>query len=434
MDAAAEESRPAGVGQRRVRVRDRRAASLRLWRRCLARCRDSTQCPGGRALARIGSCWADAAPAIVLWMISVLALWYYLRPESWMPGQREPDVLAFVLVTVQTVSLAWRSRGPIVVLGMVLTATAVLQVLDYPVTGGELAAPAAFFTVALRYGPPRTVLVAVAVAVLIAPQTLLGHVPLSVFLLIHALFGAAWALGDAMRRRAERIAALEQQAASLQVEQQQRVEQAVTNERIQIARELHDLSAHAFGVIAIQSQVAAAAAGGSREEVCAAVNSIDEMAAIALLDLRRLLGFLRSEEESETGRHETRVENLEQLAQGYRDAGLPVHITVEGESHRLPCPFLETSAYRIVQEALTNTLKHAGPAFARVTVRHRPGALEVKVVDSGHGRGPRTQHGAGLAGMGERVALFGGELSHGPCYGGGYAVHAVLPSPKPKAP
>jgi signal transduction histidine kinase len=209
-------------------------------------------------------------------------------------------------------------------------------------------------------------------------------------------------------------------------ERDERARAAVAEERTRIARELHDVVAHAMGVIVLQARGARHALEDEPADARAAIDAIEETAGTALTEMRRLLGVLREDGEEIALAPQPSVAHLDDLAAKLREAGLPVEVTVEGESRELP-PGVDLSAYRIIQEALTNALKHAGPAHAHVHLRYRPDHVEVEVLDDGAGGSNGGGSGHGLLGMQERVFVFGGELETGPRNGGGFAVRARLP-------
>jgi signal transduction histidine kinase len=240
---------------------------------------------------------------------------------------------------------------------------------------------------------------------------------------------AFWLAGVLIRTRrqaaglAARSAALERQA-----------EQAAAAERVRIARELHDIIAHHLSVVVLHAAGARASGGADP----ATLEEIEHSGRQALTETRRLFGVLRDPDE-ETGRApQPGISELPALAGSLRAAGLEVTLSVNGDHTALP-PAVNVSAYRIVQEALTNVLKHAGPARAEVTVGCADGAVTIEVTDDGPGNpAPPAVKGAGevgggqgLAGMRERVALFGGDLRAGPRPGGGFTVCARLPADEP---
>jgi signal transduction histidine kinase len=230
---------------------------------------------------------------------------------------------------------------------------------------------------------------------------------------------AFWLAGVVVRTR--------RQAASLAVrnaEAQRQAEQAAAAERVRIAWELHDIVAHHLSVIVLQ-------AGGARASgrpAGPALEKIENSGRQALAETRRLLGVLRDPDEEAGLAPQPGIGDLDALAASVRAAGLPVRLAVSGDLAALPAA-ADVSVYRIVQEALTNVLKHAGPARADVTIRCAEDAVTIEVTDNGSGQpGPLpTPGGHGLAGMRERAAVFGGDLAAGPRAGGGFAVRARLP-------
>ena len=220
----------------------------------------------------------------------------------------------------------------------------------------------------------------------------------------------------------------EQRAQLAERERDLAAREAVAEERARIARELHDVVAHSVSVMVVQAQA------GTRlldepERLRGAFSSIEASGREALVELRRLLGILRTDDEQLAIGPQPGLDSLEALVEQVREAGLPVELRVEGEPVQLP-PGVDLSAYRIVQEALTNALKHAGQAEAEVVVRYRASSLELEVVDNGAAAAATVSgsgSGHGLIGMRERVALCGGVLEAGARNGHGYAVRARLP-------
>jgi signal transduction histidine kinase len=246
------------------------------------------------------------------------------------------------------------------------------------------------------------------------------------------LVGMPWVAGRALRGRQLRAEALEDRAAALQRESEERARAAVAEERLRIARELHDVVGHALGVIVVQAGAERATLPPGQESTRDTLVTIERTGRQALSEMRRLLDLMRRDDEQVALAPQPSLTHLDGLVEKVRAAGLPVELRVEGEQVSLP-PGIDLSAYRIVQEALTNALKHAGPARARVTVRYADDALELEIADDGPGPGnARDGRGHGLAGMGERVALYGGTLRTGTRPGGGYAVSARLPFEVPR--
>ena len=234
---------------------------------------------------------------------------------------------------------------------------------------------------------------------------------------------AAWLAGVFIRSRREAVAQAARTAAA-----ERRAERAVADERARMARELHDIVSHNLSVVVLQA-AGAQAAGGSDTDP--ALEKIERSGRQALVEMRRLLGVLRQPDEpaaSPALSPQPGVTELAALAEGVRAAGLPVVLAIDGDPGQLPAA-VDISAYRIVQEALTNVLKHAGQATAEVSVKCGADEVLIEVTDDGAGPQPagRPGGGHGLAGMRERVALFGGELTAGPRPDGGFAVRARLP-------
>ena len=207
---------------------------------------------------------------------------------------------------------------------------------------------------------------------------------------------------------------------------QGRAAAAIVEERARIARELHDVVAHSISVMVLQAR------GGRRVLESDPADAHDAFAVIestgqqALDEMRRLVGMLRSGDESLPLAPQPSLKELDTLVEQVRAAGLPVDLAVEGEPRDLP-PGVDLSAFRIVQEALTNALRHAGPARARVVLRYGADELELEISDDGPGTGDESGSGYGLVGMRERVSVYGGELQAGRQPEGGYALRVRLP-------
>jgi signal transduction histidine kinase len=239
-------------------------------------------------------------------------------------------------------------------------------------------------------------------------------------------FAIAWLVGRDLRRRRQRVGELEDRAERLEREREEQAQLAVAEERGRIARELHDVIAHSVSVIVVQAQAGPHLVSDTKR-VVGVFQAIESSGRDALAELRRLLGILRSEDEELAIGPQPGLSSLQSLVEQVRASGVSLELRIEGEPVHLPAG-IDLSAYRIVQEALTNVVKHAGGAAAEVAIRYRERALELDVVDDGHSR-PIGVNGAGhgLIGMRERVALYGGTLEAGTRDGGGYAVRARLP-------
>jgi signal transduction histidine kinase len=232
----------------------------------------------------------------------------------------------------------------------------------------------------------------------------------------------------AVRGRQLQAEAHAARAELLEREQELRANEAVAEERARIARELHDLVAHNVSVMVVQAGAERHALRDQQSSTYAALTSIEQAGRQALAEARRLLGMLRRNGHTEGLEPQPSIEHIDLLVEQVERAGLPVSLAVEGERAPLPAG-VDLCAYRIVQEGLTNALKHAGPAHAEVVLRYEPRSLDVEVRDDGRGAAARNGDcsGHGLIGMRERVALYGGALETGPRAGGGFEVRARLP-------
>jgi signal transduction histidine kinase len=238
----------------------------------------------------------------------------------------------------------------------------------------------------------------------------------------------AWVLGDSMRYRRAYYLDLEDKARRLERERDQQAQIGAATERARIARELHDVVAHNVSVMVVQAEGASYALDSSPETTRRALGTIAETGRTALAEMRRLLGVLRSEAGAADRAPQPGVDQLEDLLEQVRAAGLVVDFTVQGVPVQLP-QGLALAAYRIVQESLTNTRKHAGPRVSvQVSLHYGEDELRMLVRDDGRGAAALTDgKGNGLAGMRERVAMYGGALHAAPRPEGGYQVEAVLP-------
>jgi signal transduction histidine kinase len=223
---------------------------------------------------------------------------------------------------------------------------------------------------------------------------------------------------------------LEERAARLEREREEDARRAVARERARIARELHDVIAHSVGLITVQAGAANLVYDENPEAALSSLSSIERTGRLALGELRRLLGVLRTEDEGEDLRPQPSLDRLDELVAEMEEAGVEVAVTVEGDLQDLPTA-VGLSAYRILQEGLTNVLKHAGRwARAEVVVRRTQDQLMLEVADDGRGAASEASKvigGHGLIGMRERVALFGGRMSSGPRRGGGFFVRTEIP-------
>jgi signal transduction histidine kinase len=392
-------------------------------------------------LKRVDQARLDVALAVVLAIVALLPLW--LVPAS--AGGREPDILANALALATTLPIAFRRRKPVLVLAVILLAS-ILTTLTGPSTGVGLGALIAVYSVAV-YADRRAslpalalTLIAVAVAITIVLASTDPALPPAIYpvglLLVWVVVGGVWLLGDLVRSRGEAVEELRLRNAELEAEREENARLAVADERARIARELHDAVAHSLSVMVVQAGAArraleTAEPGGevAAERARGALATIEATGRDTLSEMRRVVGALRPAGD-EPYEPQPSLAELDRLLATVRDAGLPVELVVEGETRPVPRG-VDLSAYRVIQEALTNTLKHARATSARVRLRYGGDALEVEVTDDGRGAAARlleTPHrGYGLAGMRERVAMVGGEIAAEPGPSGGFVVRARLP-------
>jgi signal transduction histidine kinase len=319
--------------------------------------------------------------------------------------------------------LLGRRRWP---LPTVVALLAALAVLDYTTTTDAdpgfpfFAVLIGCFSVGGYATPPA---MAAALVLVLADDALgivVAHEPLSDLPFVGFVSVGACALGWALAQRNERLV-------RMAADREARAHAAVLEERARIARELHDVVAHSMSMVVLQVGAVRRLLTPEQEREREALLGVESTGRQALGEMRRLLGIQRRAEREEGFAPQPTLAEIGELVEQLRRAGLQVDLTVEGEPPPLP-PGLDLSAYRIVQEALTNTLKHAGGARAAVVVRHRPGALELEISDTGRGGRLNGHDGHGLIGMRERAALYGGRLEAGPGPEG-WRVRARLPVP-----
>jgi signal transduction histidine kinase len=334
----------------------------------------------------------------------------------------------FVLGT--TVPLLWRRRYPLVVLVAVFASIAAADI-SYDIANNA-SSPFAGLLVATyasgAYTSRRDGWIAAAVigALVLVMAISNGEDVIGDTIFIGGIMFAVWGAAMIVRSRQELARALAARTVELEHEREENAKLAVAEERARIARELHDVVAHNLSIMVLQAGGERRAIGDERPQTTEALATIEETGRTAMAEMRRLLGMLRQSDDDLALAPQPSLRYLDDLVAQVRDAGMPVELSVEGEPRPL-APGIDLSAYRIVQEALTNALKHAGPARARVTVRYGANDLDIEIADDGPGAADATPGGHGLVGMRERVALFGGDLAAGRRIGGGYAVRAKLP-------
>lgn len=356
----------------------------------------------------------DVAFAAFVAALSLLDVW---APLSFVAREHHRPLLSVVFVAM-SLALVWRRRFPLAVLAFVFTAGSLLYLaVGAPEALGSFLPPLAAIYAVGRYSEPRALVLAAPVALL---GTALHEVKDPNFTLsgpaifFWALLAAAWPTGHALRRRALAVDELQQARTT-----------DLAAQRSQIARELHDVVGHGISIVVLQLVAAlgmleSGESNAARDRLVAT----ERTARDTLAEMRRLLGLL--DENDAMLAPQPTLNELPRLIAETCEAGVEVDLDVIGDPIGLP-PGLELAAYRVVQEALTNVIRHAQTPRAHVRVLYRGGEIVVEVLDEGAAAPPSPSSGRGLAGMGERVALYDGVLEFGPRADGGFGVIARFP-------
>ncbi|MBB2741436.1 histidine kinase [Microbispora sp. NBRC 16548] len=378
---------------------------------------------------------ADAALALALVVVGQVEVRYgsvgYLGSA--------PYAVSAVLAALIPLPLIWRRRAPLTVLVLVGLAMALPTLVvdrSIPFWGGPMTLDVAVYSASRHAAPPRDrwALLVPAVTVGLVATALPVFRSLNEVAFSTGVFGVGWAGGQVMRSWQRRHELLGDDLLTLAESAALREQAAAAAERARIARELHDVVAHSVSVMVVQAGSARLRLRRDPAAAEEALRVVEESGREALGELRQLLGVLRADDEATAVDPQPGLAGIDDLLAQLRASGLDVLLEVHGVRRDLP-PGLDLSAYRIVQEALTNALKHAGPTTATVRIGYGQGRLDLQVCNA-DGRRPvlaRAGAGHGLVGMRERVALFGGRLEAGPRAGGGYLVRATLPLPEPAA-
>ena len=340
-----------------------------------------------------------------------------------------PAVGLFALGT--TVPLMWRRQAPLLVLVIVLASLAIADV-GYGIANDVSSSFAGILVAAYAAGAYTTrrdgrIAAGIMGAVVLLMAAAIGEDFVGDAIFIGGILFAVWGAATVVRSRQELATALAARTVELEHEREENARLAVAEERARIARELHDVVAHKLSIMVVQAGAERRALRDQRPETSEVLATIEESGRSAMAEMRRLLGMLRRSDDELALAPQPSLSRLGDLVDEVRAAGMPVDLRIEGEPRQV-APGVDLSAYRIVQEALTNALKHAGPARARVTVRYGDSELDIEIADDGAGAADDVPAGGhGLVGMRERVALFGGDLAAGRRRGGGDAVRARLP-------
>lgn len=392
-------------------------------------------------------CWLRAHPpaldaALALAVLVTMVMGSFADPHGGPNGPtfgtRTPGVLSVVLMALSAGALGFRRRRPLAVLAFTGAVTLAELVSGDPPAPVAMSAVIALYTVASRTDRPTTWRVGLLTMTgLTAAAMCFGSGPwysqenLGIF----AWTGIGATAGDAVRSRRAFVDAIRERAERAERTREEEARRRVAEERLRIARDLHDVVAHHIALVNVQAGVAAHVMDKRPDQAKEALAHVREASRSALNELRATVGLLRQSGDPEAPTEPAPgLGVLDQLLGTFRNAGLPVEVARPDRdvAARLPAA-VDLAAYRIIQEALTNVQKHAGEhAKAEVSVVCVGSSAEVTVIDNGGGTkgagdDPQTGGGHGLTGMRERVTALGGTLTAGPRYGGGFRVHAILP-------
>ena len=378
--------------------------------------------------------WVSAHPLLADALLALGVLFVFF-PAVWSSDlvRHDKPVTTAVLCVFGVLPIALRRRAPWVAVGLAVVAMTLTRVVGLP----SLTESVSVLIVAYSVGallPVRAAVAAVAVIAVAAAAVLLSYYP------AHPVPWYTWVanglmllvcllIGRTVYTRRAYMVALEERAQTAEANRESAARQAVLDERRRIARELHDVVAHHISVMGVLATGARRTL--VRDPVAAdeALATIESTGRATLREMRRLLDVLRADDDHPDAALQPQpgVAGLEALVAQVREAGLPVSLQVDGEPQALD-PGIDLTVFRIVQEALTNALKHAGRATASVTVGFHPGRLTLRIEDDGRGQSSELSPvGHGLVGMRERVSLYGGSLRTGSRTGGGFAVAAEIP-------
>jgi signal transduction histidine kinase len=371
------------------------------------------------SFARRHETMADLALALGILLIAI--------PDALI--ERSHPIVPLLFDCALVLPLVWRRRWPSGVFAVLAVVAGAQWIADVKVLG-DAALVVALYTVAAQE-PRRRAALAAGVVELGAVLATLRWGSDDFFKTFVGLSGvtlAAFGLGTSVRQRRAYQASLEDRAARLEIERDQQGRLAAAAERARIAREMHDIVAHNLSVMIALADGATFAAERSPERSASAMQSVSATGRQALGEMRRLLGVLRDDESAGTLLPQPGILDIDRLVDQVRAAGLPVALAIEGDARALPAG-AQLTVYRLVQEALTNSLKHAGPeARAEVSLRFDAAGVDVEISDDGAGEPAPAQdgHGLGLNGMRERAAVYAGIVQAGPLPAGGWRVHTRL--------
>jgi signal transduction histidine kinase len=368
---------------------------------------------------------------VALGAFVVAALVMITRGINAAEDERVLDPVGYACLVVAGAALALRRRLPAVALLLASAAVGVYGARSYP--GGPIFVTplVAVYSVAALLPRRRSIpAVAAATLIVLVPALVFDHSTDGSALIALVYVGwvaAALLLGEAGRARREYLVGLEERARYLEQSREQEARRRVVEERLRIARDVHDVAAHALSSIALQAGVGTRVGARAPQQAHDALARIRRASTDALDELRRVLDLMRTEDVAGTRESPPTLTELDDLLSSASGNGMEVRLQVRGDPHPLPA-VLESAAYRIVQESLTNVVRHAGSPTATVTLAYLDAALELEVVDEGRGAPAADERaGHGIRGMQERAAAVGGRLEAGPGPQGGFRVWARLP-------
>ncbi len=377
---------------------------------------------GARGVAYLQGMRIPVPPAVDIAIAAAFVL-FSVAEALFSPAVTSP-VLHVVLAGAAMAALAWRRSFPVGVAAVVVGIDLVINPEQQFST--LLSLVLVCYTIGAETEPPRSYAgLALVVLPFVGVSVREGLVPSDVAAALVFLVGP-WTVGAAVRQRVARTEEAVARADRLEREQKEQAAAAAAEERTRIARELHDIVSHSISVVTIQTQAVRRRLGPEHAKEAEDLAAVEATAREALAEMRRLFGVLRSDGEAASLTPQPGLHELDRMIAQVRGSGLDVDLEVTGERYDLP-PGVDLAAYRIVQEGLTNALRHSGAEHARVMLRYGPGRLDIVVEDDGKGLAEVATGGHGLVGVRERVALYDGKVDVGPGPSGGVRLAASLP-------
>lgn len=375
---------------------------------------------------------ADTIIAVGLFVasISLVIDWQSSGAENLFT--RDLDAVGVFLIALMTLPLVFRRAHPVLVLIIVLAAFMLSSGLDYPNSLAGAGTLVAIHAVGSELERGRAIRIGLAVVGGVAVWTAIGAsvyeaVGLDDVAFVFLSGSVALYLGWEVNMRRSEVQEIEARAERAERDRQEEAKRAVDAERARIARELHDVVAHQIVVMTVQAEGAARLAQDADPRIQDALATISDTGREGLAEMRRMVGVLRDAGEGDVLAPQPGLASIDELVTHFNEAGLPVKLSIDGDVDDLPSG-VDLNAFRIVQESLTNTLKHGGPGVsASVDVSLADNVLAVEVRDDGRGAATNGNPGHGLVGMRERVTMLGGSIDTGPADGGGFRVRATIP-------